>query len=274
MIDSTQNSVGPLSVRIVPPNPSERWITNRRFRKRSDQIAEEMKAWIVTHNMRPGDKLPQEKELTRHFGVSKGTAREALKALEVQGLVHIVTGPGGGAVIAEVSEDRAMDLIGYYFYFRTPTVRQIYDVRKILEPELAVSAIGHLTEEHFTRLHALITDTAAASSSASRRRELRKRELEFHDVLAEACPNTWLSFACRFMNRLLGDYIVFRKLYLAPQREFARSNACAHETLLSALRRGREGEVRRVMARHMEEAANHMIALEGSVDRSFLLRSS
>ena len=162
--------------RIAPLAPVEGWPTNLRFRKRSEQIAEQIKAWIVTHNMRPGDKLPQEKEPTRLFGVSKGTAREALKGLEVQGLVQVVTGPGGGAVIAEVSEDRAMDLIGYYFYFRTPTVRQIYDVRKILEAELAVTAVGHLSVRHFARMHALVPAPAAASATAEKRRELRTRQ--------------------------------------------------------------------------------------------------
>ena len=250
-----------------------RWSTNVRFRKRSDQVAEEIKTWVVTHNMMPGDRLPQEKDLIRLFGVSKGTAREALKALEVQGLVDIVTGPGGGAAIAEVSEERTMELLGNYFYFRTPAVKEIYEVREILEPELAVLAVDHLTNDHFARLKDLIRKTTNAPTTSEERRDQRTAELEFHNVLAEACPNTWLAFACRFMNRLLAEFVVFRKIYMSPQKDFARSNLASHEELLEAFKRRDKTKVRRIMAQHMEEAAAHMSNLDGVVDRTFLLRS-
>lgn len=244
-----------------------------RFRKRSDQVAEQIKIWIVSQKLEPGTRLPQEKELCRLFAVSKGTMREALKALEVQGLVEIMIGPAGGAMIAAVSKEQAMDLLGNYLYFQTPTVEQVYNVRKILEPELAVAAVDHLTEEHFARLETLIRRTAMPTSTAEERREQRSAELEFHDVLAGACPNPWLAFICTFMNRFLAEFIVFRRIYLSPQREFARANLAAHEELLIALRRRNKAAVRRLMAEHMKEAALHMSNLDGVVDRSFLLRS-
>lgn len=230
--------------------------------------------WIVSHNLAPGAKLPQEKDLIQLFGVSKGTIREALKALEVQGLVEIVTGPGGGATIAAVSEQRMMDLLGNFLYFRTPTVQQIYEARIILEPELAVSTIGHLTENHFARLALLIQKTSLPTTKPEERREQRSAELKFHDVLAEACPNTWLAFICRFMNRFLAEFITFRKVYMSPQRGFARSNLACHEALLAALRQKDTQAVRRIMAEHMQQAASHMSKLDGVVDRTFLLRSA
>jgi DNA-binding FadR family transcriptional regulator len=247
-------------------------VTNRRFRKRSDQVAEQIKMWIVTHKMSPGDKLPQEKELIALFGVSKGTMREALKALEVQGVVEIVTGPGGGAIIAAVSDARIMGLLLNYFYYRTPTVNEIYDVRKVLEPELAVAAVDHLTAEHFERLESLIRKTSQPTATADERREQRAAELDFHNVLADACPNAWLALACRFMNQFLAEFIVFRKIFMSPQREFARDNLCSHQKLLAAFRRRDKMEVRRLMAIHMDEAAAHMSKLEGTVDRTFRLR--
>src|ERR1700730_16361308 len=70
--------------------------------KRGDLVAEHVKRWITARSLRPGDKLPKENELQRLFSVSKGTAREALKSLEVQGLVTLRTGPQGGATVAKV----------------------------------------------------------------------------------------------------------------------------------------------------------------------------
>jgi GntR family transcriptional repressor for pyruvate dehydrogenase complex len=171
-----------------------------------------------------------------------------------------------------VSDARTVGLLLNYFYYRTPTVTQIYDVRKILEPELAVSAVDHLTGEHFERLEALIRKTAQPTVTADDRREQRAAELEFHNVLADACPNAWLALTCRFMNQCLSEFITFRKIFMSPQREFARDNLCSHQELLAAFRRGDKTEVRRLMTIHMQEAASHMSKLDGTVDRTFLLR--
>ena len=120
--------------------------------KRSDLVAEEIKRLITERNLNPGDKLPREAELQQQFEVSKGTIREALKSLEVQGLVKISTGPGGGGTIAEVPLDRTLQFMQNYLFFQDVTIDHIYTVRQMLEPELAASAVPHLTEEHF---HAL-----------------------------------------------------------------------------------------------------------------------
>ncbi len=248
------------------------WPVTARFRKRSDVVAEEIRGWIVNHDMRPGGKLPQERDLMQLFGVSKGTVREALKSLEVQGLVGITTGPGGGAALAEVSEERAMELLGNYFYFRTPTASQIYDVRCILEPELAASALNHLSDEHFSRLEMLVKKCDVVPRTPTARRQQRVAELEFHNVLADASPNVWLSFICRFMNRLLADLVIFRKVYMAPQKEFAHTNLAAHKELLAAFRGRNEGRVRQLMSAHMQEARRHTTNLDGVVERKLLLR--
>jgi DNA-binding FadR family transcriptional regulator len=243
-----------------------------RFRKRSDLIAEEITAWIVSRDLRPGDRLPPEKTLIETFGVSRGTIREALRALEVQGLVRLMTGPRGGGLIVEIPEERAMQFLCGYFYFRTLTIDDIYRVRCTLEPQLAVAAIGHLTEAHFRRLAGLIDEAASVPRTPEQRRAQRRAELEFHNVIADACPNSWLAFVCRFMNRMLNDLIVFKKLYYAPHKEFAEANRCSHRDLIGAFRRQDRKAVAAIMRKHMEEAARFMTALASSIDRASLLR--
>src|SRR3954454_11311394 len=114
--------------------------------KRGDLMVEEIKRWIAERRLGPGDKLPKEDELQKLFGVSKGTTREALKSLEVQGLVTVSTGPDGGATISAVPFDRVFQLVQHYLFFREVNVAQIYAVRRLLEPELPPGAVPHLTE--------------------------------------------------------------------------------------------------------------------------------
>ena len=102
-------------------------------------VAEAIKVWVVEQGLRGGDRLPGEAEMMERFGRSKGTIREAMRILEAQGLVKTRTGPGGGSFVHEVSRERARALLGNYFYFRDLTLKDIYQMRRLLEPELAAS---------------------------------------------------------------------------------------------------------------------------------------
>src|SRR5215510_6411784 len=128
--------------------------------KRGDLMVEEIKRWIAERRLGPGDKLPKEDELQELFGVSKGTAREALKSLEVQGLVTVSTGPSGGATIGEVPLERTLHLLQNYLFFRDLNVGQIYAIRRMLEPELAAGAVAHLTDADFETLERSVNTCA------------------------------------------------------------------------------------------------------------------
>ena len=121
-------------------------------RKRSDAVADLIRGHIFQAGLQPNDRLPQESELIEMFGCSRSTIREALKSLEVQGLVQNTTGPGGGARVAPVSINRIVGLLSNYFYFQSISTAQIYQIRRLIEPELAFSVVGHLTAAHFAAL--------------------------------------------------------------------------------------------------------------------------
>src|SRR5690606_33469220 len=120
--------------------------------KRSDLVAEEIKRLMTSKNLLPGDRLPRENELQELFNVSKGTVREALKSLEVQGLIKVSTGPGGGGMAVEVPLDRAFQLMQNYLFFKEVSIEDIYRIRQLLEPELAASAVPHLTDAQLDAL--------------------------------------------------------------------------------------------------------------------------
>jgi DNA-binding FadR family transcriptional regulator len=241
-----------------------------RFAKRADVIAEEIKHWIVTETKRPGDRLPQESELTEAFATSRWTIREALKSLEVQGLIRIASGPDGGARIAEVSEQNAVQLLANFFYFRPLTVKHLYDLRLILEPILAEDAVGHLEDRHFQALEDTVRIARRDARTEDDRREQRAAELEFHNVLASASPNILLGFICRFINNLLNDWVVFNKTYVEPADRFTCENVEFHEALIEAFRRGNRESVARIMREHMRSAARHTHKLKGEISTTFL----
>lgn len=240
-------------------------------RKRSDRVAERVKQWIMEEKIASGGRLPQEKELIRLFAVSKGTIREALKSLEVQGLITMRTGPNGGATVSDVNSGKATELLSNYFYSKNLSLRDIYAVRKLIEPELAEAVVGHLGEADFEALEHNVGFCSCAPLGADANRMQRIAELDFHDVLADACPNPVLAFYCRFVNGLLKNLAVVQKIYVTPQPELADRGREYHLSLIEAFRAEDREAVRRVMHAHMIEAERIMVEHETVIERRFLL---
>ncbi len=243
-------------------------------RRREETIADRIKQMIVERGLRVGDRLPGERELMALFGASKGSVRESLSALRSQGLIRTRTGPGGGIFLAEIDARRARALLSSYFLFRTPTIADIYDVRCELEPELAASLAGRLTPEDFARLERTLRIYDAPPGSAAEEYEQRLAELDFHTVLAELCPNPVLGFYCSFLQKLLRELSVCRRIYDAPHPGL-RDTALAYQIpLMRALKAGDRDAARGIMAEHMDAARRYMVRMEATLAPGLLRRDS
>ena len=248
--------------------------TNFRTPKRGDAVVDEIKRWIGERRLAPGDKLPKEGELQTLFGVSKGTAREALKSLEVQGLVRVSTGPSGGATVGEVPLERAFQLVQNYLFFRDVDVAQIYAVRRILEPELAAGAIPHLTERDFEALERSIETCAPAAQTHEQALRQRQEDLHFHDIIAAANPNGLLRFFCEVINQLLRHGVSMTRQAMHPAyRRLGDTNVAAHRRLLAAARRRDANKVRKLMIEHIDEAGRVVAELKAAVRQRFVTDS-
>lgn len=244
---------------------------NFRTQKRDDMVVDEVKRWIAERQFTPGDKLPKEAALQELFGVSKGTAREALKSLEVQGLVTVSTGPAGGATIRAVPLERTFQLVQNYLFFRDLNVAQIYAIRRLLEPELAAGAVAYLTDADFETLEHSIHTCAPAPASDAQARAQRQEDLHFHDVLAAANPNALLRFMCEVINHLLRHLVTVGDQPAHPAyRKLGDANVTAHRRLLEAARRRNVDEVRRLMVDHIDEAGGLAAELDAVVRQCFV----
>ena len=253
--------------------------TALRFQKRSDLIAEEIKQWIVHEGLVPGDRLPQERALCEQFGVSKGTMREALKALEVQGLLRFSTGPGGGGRVAQVPLETAAQLLGNYFHFEEISVDHLYQLRLLLEPELAAEVTPHLTDEDLKSLEELVEVSDCVPANRSIERGQRLAELDFHDVLAERCENALLRFTCRFINALIKNGVVYQALLDDDDRKrdsvedvepMAKDGVVAHRDIIDAFRSRDPERARQAMHAHMVQAHAHLRRMEARLAGGFL----
>jgi len=250
----------------MPPAAESR----RVGKKRPMRIAEEIKDWIVTRGLKPGDRLPGERELIDRFQASKGTIREALRVLETQGLVRSRTGPGGGTFVEALAASRAMELLGNYFFFQNPTIGDIYALRRILEPELGASIVGRLEEADFKRLEQTMQIYVEPPRDLEEERRQRHAELDFHGILVDYCPNPVLAFMCRFLQSLLRDLTVCRRIYEVPNPDLRESGLTYQVRLLRALRREDAAAAREILYEHMCTAQRYMEEREAVLQTRFL----
>jgi DNA-binding FadR family transcriptional regulator len=249
------------------PN-TDRHITKRI--KRSDQIVDSVKRWVALSQIHPGERLPNERELMEQFECSKGTVREALKSLEVQGLVSIKTGPNGGATLKQVPYTKASELLRTFLHFEQPSGPEIYALRSLIEPEIAALATPRLSEEDLQRLEELVAKCEAAPETFEERVEQRISELEFHVLLAQRCGNPMLGFIGRFVNDMIRDLVIYKKSALPEQREFSCANLHFHKELLGAFRARNSMSARQLMEQHMHSADQFNRELDNELKRHFI----
>ncbi|ENU1226968.1 MULTISPECIES: FadR/GntR family transcriptional regulator [Providencia] len=238
--------------------------------KRTDEIVNAIKETIMADNLIPGDRLPQEKELIEHYNASKSTVREALKSLEVQGLIKTKTGPGGGAFIDSMTESRAMSLLSNYLFTRDISIKDIYTLRKLLEPVVAVSAIDNIDNDGIQKLYDTIAIYDHEPADENERWQQRMAELDFHAVVASYSDNVLLVFICHFLQRLLKDLAVCKDIYLKPEPVDRRQGIEYQYQLIEALRRKDAAKVQSVMEAHMAYAEQAMLALQATLQERFL----
>lgn len=239
-------------------------------RSRPVRVADEIKQWVVERDLKAGDKLPNEGEMIEQFGVSKGTVREALRILEAQGLIVTKTGPGGGSIVGEVSTERARSLLANYFYFQDLSVADIYQMRKVLEPELAASLAGHLSENQLAELHDLALRHPEPATSAEEEKQQHITSLVFHARLSDFAGNRLLGFVIGFMAQALTDLTVYRRLYDPPNVELWRKGREHQLQLVEALQQGDPDRARDIMFSHMQIAEELMSVQEAHLLRRFL----
>ncbi len=242
--------------------------------KRGDQVAELIKRRINDGQARPGKRLDKEAELQQQFNVSRGSIREALKALEVQGLVSLSTGPDGGATITRVPLARAFQSLQNYLFFESITLEDIYAVRRTLEPMVAAGAVPYLSDADFEALERSVSVCEPFEARHEEALDQRHEDIHFHDVLAAAHPNAFLRSLCQIINQMLHTLVIVAgNVTQRDYQAFGRNTVAAHRAILEAARRRDSDAVAQLMAVHMDEAEAQLRKVHAALQQKLVLDS-
>jgi DNA-binding FadR family transcriptional regulator len=218
----------------------------RPTRASSDVIAQIRRA-IFSGQYRPGDRLPTEREMAQQFGVSRVTVRDALRALEANGLVRVKVGGQGGPYVSKPDISLLSDSIGTHLHLRGTTFEELAEARQALETTAAQLAAKRATVEDLAALEAAIQgpmrppngDTAASS-------------LDFHTALVIAAHNQALLAMFQATRALIQE--AFDTLH-AQQPDMADAARKSHSKLYAAIAAHDAERAEALMRRHLEDFA-------------------
>jgi GntR family transcriptional regulator, transcriptional repressor for pyruvate dehydrogenase complex len=223
----------------------------------SQNIVNQIRKAIFNGVLKPGDKLPPDKELMDNFGVSKGSLREALRSLQVLGLLEIRKGALGGAFVTEVDTEKAKEVFNNFFVFRDLSLENLFDVRLILEAHIAEKAASMITTDDLQRLEQNLQETRDALRN-DQPLNYRSKEVSFHIIIANATRNPLLIFLLDYVETLLLD----AKKILNTGRDFSMKVLKAHESIYKALAARDASGAKKAIVQDIKEVQKALLRIQ------------
>lgn len=214
-------------------------------RKVYQEILLEINRIIKEDGLKPGDKLPSERELSDRLQVGRSSVREALRALELLGL--ITTRRGEGTFLQHYRHNQLINLIGAYILKDYKTRGDLIEMRKILEIDAVRLACQRANQRHFAEMERIILQ----GEERIRQGEVPMEEdYLFHRTICRSSRNSVL-------HRMWVPLIEYSQS--VREESLARAGRAAegfkeHRAILEAIRQGNEEEAVQRMKSHLENS--------------------
>lgn len=223
-----------------------------------EQIIEQIQNLIKEGTLRPGDKLPPERELAEQFGVSRTAVREAVKALREKGLVEIH--PGRGTFITNFTSAMMRDSLDLIVKIGLPNgVPHLNEVRTLLEPGIAALAAERIAEDEVHNLEQAVQAMDEAMQDAD---AFAEADLEFHLALARATQNPLIPILLDPVVDQLREHR--KRIFLVeggPQR-----GQYHHRRILAAVKKREGAAAREAMCDHLKQVLADSEAVSNLAD--------
>jgi DNA-binding FadR family transcriptional regulator len=223
--------------RVGPHHATE----SRRSQKTSERVALDIVHDIVAQGLRVGARLPLEAAMIEQYGVSRASLREALRLLEVQGLIHLKPGPGGGPVVGSVDAANLARTATLYFHLGASTYGQLFETQVLLEPVVAQLAARH--PDRRAAMKPFIDPDAPESE-----REYRHQTTDFHEAVYRLAANPVLVLLTSAVTHIVSDHVVAT---MDPV-ELRPAILDEHVAIAKAIAAGQPEKARRLMSEHFQ----------------------
>jgi GntR family transcriptional repressor for pyruvate dehydrogenase complex len=214
---------------------------------RKNKVYEEVARQIerlILKKLKPGDKLPSERELAEMLQVSRSSIRDAIRGLELMGLVE--PRQGAGTIVREVSADSLINPFANALKHKQVVVAELLDFRKMLEPPLSSRAATHASPEEILEMEEILQ---RQEDKLARGETTIAEDAEFHYSVAMASGNNVVLKVLDILMDLLRET---RERSLQVEGRPKKSLA-GHRRILAAIKRRDAESANAAMRRHIED---------------------
>jgi len=212
--------------------------------KRSELVAVNLVRDIGAAGLQVGDRLPDEASMLAQYAVSRESLREALRILEVQGLITIHRGPGGGPKVAGIDPAYLARTATLYFHLSGATYDEMFETWLMIEPAVAEKVAALPDRQHVRRsLEPFIAELSADVELE----EFFTMSTGFHAELAKLSGNRVLGLLVQAIGHIVVDHIM---LDLDPVQERTTIER-DHRAIAEAIAAGRTQKARTLMSAHI-----------------------
>jgi GntR family transcriptional regulator, transcriptional repressor for pyruvate dehydrogenase complex len=209
-----------------------------------EEVAKQIER-LILKKLKPGDKLPAERELAEMLRVSRGSIRDAIRGLELLGLVE--PRQGTGTIVRDnTATDSMANPFANVLKRRRESVAELLDFRKMLDPPLAARAATHASSEEIAEMEAILN----RQEEKHRRGEAAVAEdAEFHYNIALASGNSVVLKVIDILMDLLRETRA-RSLQVGDR---SQRSLDGHRRILEAIKRHDSDAAKSAMLRHIED---------------------
>ncbi|MCI2416457.1 GntR family transcriptional regulator [Saccharopolyspora sp. K220] len=211
------------------------------------QIVDAVERELASGVLRPGDRLPSEREMVARYGVSRATVREALRVLEHSGLVKSRHGDRSGPLLLDPAGGPLSDTLERIVRLHGCTAGELVGYRMMLESTANQLAAGLRTEEQLAAMHASLAAMRAAIERGAE--EFGAADFDFHELVAEASRNTLIQYSLRAARQAALVQIEDKIVRADDERAQMEESLRHHEIVFAAIEAG-DGERAASIARH------------------------
>jgi GntR family transcriptional regulator, transcriptional repressor for pyruvate dehydrogenase complex len=151
-----------MSEGVVAPRPDGDLYKTVSSNRMSEAIVEQIRGLIRSEQLRPGDRLPSERDLGERMGVSRVTVREAMRVLEAGGLIEIRVGARGGAIVTSPSSVRIGSGLADLISLSPLTAAEVTEARQVFELGIIPLVTERATEDDIAELREMVATHQAA----------------------------------------------------------------------------------------------------------------
>jgi GntR family transcriptional repressor for pyruvate dehydrogenase complex len=221
-------------------------------RSTRDRVVEHVRRLIENGRLKPGDRLPSERDLALELGVSRPSVRSGLEALESMGVV--VSRRGAGNFIADGPPDLGIEPLSLLASLHGFTPNEMFEARLVLEVGVVGLAARHAAGEPIAAMAEEVTEMFASLEDPA---AFLRHDVRFHRAIASGCGNRVLA---ALMEMVAAQFYELRKETVQNARDL-RESAEMHRRIFRAIRARDEGAARVAMTEHLQQA-QHAQTLE------------